>query len=111
MNGWANAGVPKSKLAVGLGFYGRTWTLSDQNNHGVGAPANGPGTAGTFTREGGILGYYEACALLKSGAKREWDGTAKVPYLVSGNQWISYDDVESITKKVGLSFGICSCVG
>ena len=27
----------------------------------------------------------------------------EVPYMVKGNQWIGYDDIQSLTNKVGLS--------
>ncbi|XP_026445705.1 class V chitinase-like [Papaver somniferum] len=40
---WIEAGVPREKLVMGLPLHGRTWKLSDQNNHGIGAPAVGTG--------------------------------------------------------------------
>lgn len=52
-------GVPKSKLNIGLGLYGRSFTLADRNVNNVGAVASGKGKAGKFTREGGFLSYYE----------------------------------------------------
>ena len=47
-------GVPPAKLTLGLGVYGRSWTLNNPANNGVGAPANAPGQTGRCT--GGCSG-------------------------------------------------------
>ena len=39
--------------------YGRSYKLQTPSEHGLGASTNGPGTAGTYTRENGFLSYYE----------------------------------------------------
>jgi chitinase len=31
----------------------------------------------------------------------QWDNTQSVPFAYSGDQWVSYDDVKSISVKVG----------
>lgn len=94
------AGVPASKLVMGIPLYGRSFTLRNANTNGVGAPINGPGIAGPYTRTAGALGYNEICERLKSsGYIRVWDSIAQVPYAHSGNQWISYDDVQSVKIK------------
>ena len=56
---WLNMGVPKDKLVVGLATYGMSFTLVDPRQHGVHAPARGGGRMGQYTKETGILAYYE----------------------------------------------------
>lgn len=40
--------------------------------------------------------------MLKNGGVRHWIPEMEVPYLVKGNQWVSYDDQESLKRKVNL---------
>lgn len=56
---WINAGVPPEKLVMGLGFYGKSFTLSNSHNHGLHAPIVSPGPAGPITAEPGMYAYYE----------------------------------------------------
>lgn len=45
---------------LGMGLYGRTFTLANPSNNGIGAPAVGAGgSAGPITKLVGILGYHE----------------------------------------------------
>jgi chitinase len=44
---------------MGIGTYGRTFTLGYQTQCAFGAPSTGPGVAGPYTREAGALGYNE----------------------------------------------------
>ena len=50
---------PPQKLVLGIGLYGRSWTLADSSRNGVGAPAVGPGTPRPFSGEAGYAAYYE----------------------------------------------------
>ncbi|XP_061191555.1 chitotriosidase-1-like, partial [Saccostrea echinata] len=101
VNYWINLGAPPEKLVLGMGLYGRSFTLSSSSNTGVGAPAVGAGAAGTYTGEAGLLAYYEVCYNLKyNGWTRQWHGEHKVPYAYHGTQWIGYDDTESFQVKV-----------
>uniref|UniRef100_A0A5S6QI64 Chitin-binding type-2 domain-containing protein n=1 Tax=Trichuris muris TaxID=70415 RepID=A0A5S6QI64_TRIMR len=97
---WNDKGMPKEKIIIGLATYGRGWTLKDAAKTAVGAPASGPSTTTEYLREAGVISYYEVCQKLSSGAKRQWDDESKTPYVVQGDQWFSYDDVESITAKI-----------
>ncbi|KAE9445504.1 hypothetical protein C3L33_22597, partial [Rhododendron williamsianum] len=51
LQSWIDAGIPPSKLVMGLPLYGRTWTLKDPTLQGIGAAATGigPGDKGTMT--------------------------------------------------------------
>ncbi len=57
----AGAGVPKDKINVGLPMYGQSFTLSSSDNS-VGASASGRGKAGPFTKQAGMMAFYEICS-------------------------------------------------
>ncbi|KAK3086618.1 hypothetical protein FSP39_021076 [Pinctada imbricata] len=102
VNYWHQLGVPKDKIVVGMAAYGRSFTLSDPNNYGVGAPTgSGSAPSGTYTGEAGFLSYYEICMKQVSGAGNTYrDDSSKVPYYVEGTTWIGFDDEDSIYNKV-----------
>ncbi|XP_048248852.1 chitotriosidase-1-like isoform X2 [Haliotis rufescens] len=100
VNYWANMGIPKHKILIGVPFYGRTFSLNDTTVHGVGAPAYGSGTAGNLTHSQGTLAYYEICQLLNTGATSYISSNQSVPYMVHGETWVGYDDEKSLQKKV-----------
>ena len=94
------AGVPRSKLGVGIGFYGVCWT-------GVTAPRqtipNGAGITGsdnTYSYHNIITGYYSA-------TNYHYDATADAPYLANATlfgstpkcNFLSYEDATSIAAK------------
>ncbi|XP_028590006.2 chitinase-3-like protein 1 [Podarcis muralis] len=91
-------GAPAEKIIMGIPTYGRSYTLSTKLT-GVEAPVSGAGTLGPFSKEAGILAYYEICGF-NSGAKKEWIQEQKVPYSYKGNQWVGYEDVTSVQIKV-----------
>ncbi|XP_055966714.1 chitinase-3-like protein 1 [Sorex fumeus] len=90
-------GAPASKLLMGIPSFGRTFTLSSALTD-VGAPVSGPGEPGRFTKDPGMLAYYEICDFLQGATVHRLD--QQVPYATKGNQWVGYDDQESVRKKV-----------
>uniref|UniRef100_A0A914PDL4 Chitinase n=1 Tax=Panagrolaimus davidi TaxID=227884 RepID=A0A914PDL4_9BILA len=96
MNHWAEKGMPKEKLIVGIALYGRGWALDDPSNTGIGSPGKAAPKR-EFTREDGIASYYEICQL---GGTRKWDDVQKVPYMVKDNLWFGYDDSDSVKEKI-----------
>jgi chitinase len=76
MAAWAALGIPKEKLGVGIGFYGRA----------VGPPVTAPlqsyGNASVFENDsqlsyGNIVRYFEG----QAGAASHWDAAASTGYL------------------------------
>lgn len=85
-------------------LYGQSFSLADASEHGLNAKSYGPGEAGEFTRAGGFLAFYEICERVK---RRSWtvvrDPQGRIgPYAYNGNQWVSYDDIAEIKRKVYL---------
>jgi len=69
---------------------------------GLGARAEGPGDEGPATREKGYLAYYEICQKVDGEAwqRHKFAPDEQLgPVAWSGNQWVSYDDVEAAVMK------------
>jgi chitinase len=92
-------GLPANKLVMGMGTYGRGFTLVDKSQTGMGAPAKGACAAGKYTREKGFISYYEICQHLKSGWTAVYNDEHKCMYAYGGDQWIAYDNVNTIGIK------------
>lgn len=66
VKGWIEKGADPAKLVLGIGEYGRSFTLSSTSNTGVGASSSGAGTSGPYTQEAGMLGYNEVGIFLRN---------------------------------------------
>ncbi|XP_061191471.1 chitinase-3-like protein 1 [Saccostrea echinata] len=98
---WLNKGAPAEKLVLGLATYGRSFTLADQNNYGVGAPATGPGPQGNYVGEAGFMPFYDICERqIQRNGKTYRDLQARNPFFVEGTLWIGFDDQLSIYHKI-----------
>lgn len=95
---WIQKGAPSKKLVLGVPAYGRSFTLANAQNNGFNAQSTGAGEAGPLSREAGLLSYNEICSKAKEGWKVVRDPRIG-PYAVNGNQWVSYDDVDDISRK------------
>ncbi len=56
---WVSQGCPSEKLVVGIPMYQRGFTLGSSANNGLGANTVDGNHYGAYTRETGILSYYE----------------------------------------------------
>ncbi|CAO1327076.1 unnamed protein product [Diamesa hyperborea] len=82
-------GAPREKIILGVAAYGQLFSLTT-NLNGFDAPAVGTGTSN----------YNVIC---QNNWQRVWSDLKQVPYKVSDNQWVGYDDVESISIKAKYS--------
>ncbi|WP_233195788.1 glycosyl hydrolase family 18 protein [Aquimarina sp. MAR_2010_214] len=108
-------GVPKSKICFGAPFYGRgviTEGNADLNvktiKRAETVQPDGPiQTAADYTNwpkdvyDGTPNHFFikQKALAPNSGWTRKWDDEAKVPYLVNGKYFLSYDDEESVGIK------------
>jgi chitinase len=89
---WANLGMSKEKIVVGIPTYTHTFRLLyGKYLHGVKAPAR---YEGMETNRAGVCRFLE-----QEGSSRKWDNDAKVPYAYNDTTWITYEDGESATLK------------
>ncbi len=98
LNAWVNAGIPKTKLGMGIPFYGMAW----RNITGPYQPytdwSDYVGSDNSFT-------YRKILQLSATGTYR-WDAAAQASYVTfdvpveDGTvRWISYDSPQAIAAK------------
>ncbi|XP_068561301.1 acidic mammalian chitinase-like [Cebidichthys violaceus] len=98
MRYWRDQGAPAQKLNLGLAAYGRAFSLATASR-GVGAPINGSGEEGCYTGEEGFWAYYETCLYIER-VSTQLIVDQKVPYAVTQNQWVGFDNKDSLNTKV-----------
>lgn len=88
------AGVPASKILLGLPFYGHVWGEVADRDHGFLQP--GKPVPNVYAPYSAITG-----TMLNEGFVRYWDPIASVPYLYNSEKhiFVSYEDTESISAK------------
>ncbi|KAG8165716.1 hypothetical protein KVR01_004268 [Diaporthe batatas] len=83
-------GLSPSQVALGFGFYGRSFTLADPSCTKPGCPFSGGGAKGVCTGTSGCEDFQVI-----------HDKEAAVKYFSwDKNQWISFDDEETFKQKV-----------
>jgi chitinase len=101
VEGHIAAGVPRSKIVLGIPFYGYVWRGCAPINNGQYQTCAGP-AKGTW--EDGSLEYSDIVSnyLTQPGFSRHWNDATKTPSLwnPTGGIFITYDDAESIGYKL-----------
>lgn len=98
---WRN-NVPANKVNLGLGFYGRSYTLQDPSCTLPGCPFTSGGVAGSCSGQSGILSYNEITEIAATYNIEpvEDDAAASMYFAFGKDQWVSYDSVKTIKDKV-----------
>ncbi|OQR66805.1 putative chitinase 3-like [Tropilaelaps mercedesae] len=100
VNYWISQGACSKKIILGMGLYGRSFTLRRVEEHRPGDEAPQKGKAGPYTREPGSLGYNEICEdQMRGGWTVVQDPYFMAPYAHKERQWVGYDDIPSIELK------------
>lgn len=94
---YLDKGLDRNKIVVGIPTYGHTFTLVNVNNHRVSSPASGFGSLGSL----GFVNYPDLCTFVSntSNVHITEDNEAKVPYLYSNKEWVSYEGTQSVMEK------------
>ena len=106
----SSLGLTKSKLVLGLLFYGRGWLLEDIEAHGLGASAVARVYASNHTKEAGVWSFYEICQNIKAdAATNTFEEKIGASYAYNNLWWIGYNDVKTIRTKVSTRQTIADC--
>jgi chitinase len=62
-------GADPSKIVADIPMYGQSYRLTSPDQSDLGDPAAGPGSAGEYTRQPGMLAYHEICQRIE---KENW---------------------------------------
>ncbi|KAJ4288855.1 hypothetical protein N0V88_007185 [Collariella sp. IMI 366227] len=93
-------GVNPAKVNMGLAYYSRGYTLADANCNSVGCQWKGPSRPGQCTNFGGVHSLQEIQRLITQlGVQPKLLAADMMKQLTFGDQWIGYDDMETIAMK------------
>ncbi|EOA85186.1 glycoside hydrolase family 18 protein [Exserohilum turcica Et28A] len=103
------AQLEPSKINMGVANYGRGFTVADQNCKYYGCKFTGPSMAGSCTKEDGLLSACEIRRIIRAKGLTPQiiPGGASVKEIAWENQWIGYDDDETLGMKLELANKRC----
>ncbi|KAK4183327.1 hypothetical protein QBC35DRAFT_535808 [Podospora australis] len=107
---WHN-NINPSRVNLGLGFYGRSYTLTNPSCKSPGCQFETGGQAGRCTGTSGVLSYSEIEALIRDTSKNvqvSLDSKEMVKIATwGGNQWAGFDDSQTLKMKLDYANKLC----
>lgn len=95
---------------MGLGFYGRSFTMKDPSCLAAGCPFTDGAKGGECTGTPGVLSAAEIVKIIAAGATVTFDEAAAVKIVTwDTDQWVSWDDAE--TLKLKMDYANLRCLG
>lgn len=86
---------------MGVGFYGRSFTLTDPSCNTAGCGFSSGANPGKCSANAGTLMFSEIEEIIAAGATVTLDREAAVKNVVwDFNQWVSYDDSDTFKLKI-----------
>ncbi|KAH6924980.1 hypothetical protein HPB50_027051 [Hyalomma asiaticum] len=97
------------KFCFVLSVSARSYTLLSSGHHEIHAATSGPGRPGRYTRQPGVLAYYEFC-------NETWPTAEKgtfASYVARDDQWVGYMDVSNLQRllRMALYKHRAACLG
>ncbi|KAJ0382111.1 hypothetical protein COL922a_013212 [Colletotrichum nupharicola] len=104
----AYADLDFSKIVFGVAWYGRGYTVSDTTCNTLGCGFKGPSKPGKCTNQAGVMSLTEIQDLIKEkGLKPRLLEGAMMKELTWDDQWIGYDDEETVALKKKFANNYC----
>jgi len=93
-------GIPASKVNLGVGYYGFSYTLQNSRCNRAGCPATGYGAKTPFCGFPTTVPNYEIQKIIdKQRIQPTIDNVALMKQVTWSNQWIAYDDRDTLQLK------------
>lgn len=101
-------GLTPSKINFGLAYYGRGYTLSDPKCNTLNCAFKGPSKPGICTNYPGVISLIEIQNLIaKKNLKPTLLSASMMKQITWDDQWIGYDDADTIKLKKAWANGQC----
>ncbi|RVD89613.1 Glycoside hydrolase family 18 [Arthrobotrys flagrans] len=97
-----------AKINFGIAYYGRGYTVADRSCMTLGCTFSGPNKAAPCTNFGGVMSAREIQDVINSkGVKPTLLSGPMIKELKWDDQWMGYDDDETINMKLGVANDLC----
>ncbi|KAL4723086.1 hypothetical protein ACLX1H_010327 [Fusarium chlamydosporum] len=101
-------GISPSKITMGMGFYSRTFTLTDPKCSSPGCRISSAGNPGRCSDTAGVLLHPEIEDIIKKKKlSPQLDRKAAVKMVSWDNQWASFDDLVTWRLKTNIARSQC----